>query len=192
MRVTGGQWAGRRLVIPKGPRIRPTRDQVRQALFNLLGERVIGARALDLFSGSGALGLEALSRGAAHVTFVERSGYCVEAIAANLKSLLGSDPRGENPFELLRGEALKAILKLARQGRVFDLILLDPPYGPDLARKTLIALARRAILAGEGWVVVEHDKRDPLPPDVGEGGGALTLQRAVEYGDTAVTLYRRQ
>ena len=87
MRLTGGRLAGRVIQIPKGPRIRPTQDQIRQALFNLLGESVEGARVLDLFAGSGALGIEALSRGAAQVTFVDESRFCARAIEANLRSL---------------------------------------------------------------------------------------------------------
>ncbi len=197
MRITGGRLAGRELVVPKGPRIRPTQDQVRQALFNLLGDAVKGARVLDLFSGSGALGIEALSRGASHITFVDRSGYCIEAVRANLEKLVGSDSRkilrGEDPLaSILRSDVGQALRRLDREGRRFDLVFLDPPYGADLARKTLMALTRCAIVGPAGWVVVEGDKRDPLPADAASSGCRLVLQRLEQYGDTALALYRRQ
>jgi len=187
MRVTGGKYAGRLLALPKGPRIRPTQDQVRQALFNLLGRQVEGARVLDLFAGTGALGIEALSRGAAHVTFVERSGFCMRAIEANLKNLLGQASWGS--YTLLKADVLSAIPKLATKGKLFDLVLLDPPYGPDSARKALSALCRCAIVSRSGWVVVEQDKRDPLPPTIEGSAGRLVSQRIEKYGDTALVFY---
>jgi 16S rRNA (guanine966-N2)-methyltransferase len=195
MRITAGEYAGRIIALPKGPHIRPTQDQVRQALFNLIGERVQGARMLDLFAGSGALGIEALSRGAAHATFVDRSGFCVAAIEANLKKLT-SVPGTERAIgtwyrvsTLLKTDVLSAIRKLAVRGQTFDLVLLDPPYGEDLARKTLIVLCQGAIVSQSGWVVVESAKRDPLPPAFEESGSRLVMQRVETYGDTALTFY---
>lgn len=187
MRVTGGTVAGRTISLPKGPRIRATQDQVRQALFNLLGDAVKGAEALDLFSGSGALGLEALSRGAARATFVDRSGFCVRGVEANLERLnLAGRAR------VIRSDVREALRKLARERERFNLVLLDPPYGADLARKTLMGLTRCAIVSPAGWVVVESDKRDPLPADVDSSGCRLVSQRIEQYGDTALALYRRQ
>ncbi len=195
MRITAGKYSSRHIKDPKGPVIRTTLDHVRQALFNLLGERVIGVKVLDLFSGSGALGIEALSRGASHVTFVDRSLFCIRAIEANLESLSLTtlDPA---PFALVRGEAVSVIKRLARSEETFDLVIMDPPYGRGLARKSLIALGRCAIVSPAGLVVVEHDRRESLPPEVevkGEGeGGKLNLQRLQRYGDTALTIYERQ
>ena len=188
MRITGGVWAGRRLQLPKGPHIRPTQDQVRQALFNLLGETIQGARILDLFCGSGALGLEALSRGASHVTFVDRSPFCIRAVGSNLEGL--SPVTGSTT--LRRSDAIQAIRRLHRAGEQFDLIFLDPPYGGNLARKTLIALSRYVIVSTAGWVIVEHDKRDPLSEEWSGEENRLISQRIERYGDTALTLYRRQ
>ena len=187
MRVSGGRYSNRAIVLPKGPRIRPTQDHVRQALFNILAARVEGARVLDLFAGSGALGIESLSRGAKHVTFVDRSGFCIAAIEANLKSLLGQASWGSSTF--LKADVLSAIRKLAVRGQTFDLVLLDPPYGEDLARKTLIALCRGAIVSQSGWVVAESDKRDPLPPAFEDSGSRLVSQRIETYGDTVLTFY---
>ena len=187
MRVTGGQLAGRMLHLPKGPRIRSTQDQVRQALFNILGERVKGARVLDLFAGSGGLGIEAISRGAKHATLIDRSGFCVRAIELNLKELLGAAAWEFSVFS--KSDALSAIPRLAEKGKPFDLVLLDPPYEGDLARKTLSALCRYAIVSRSGWVVVEHGKRDPPPPAVDGPAGRLVSQRVETYGDTALTFY---
>ena len=191
MRVTGGQFTGRHLQMPKGPEIRPTLDQVRQALFNLLGNRVVGAKVLDLFSGTGALGIEALSRGAAHVTFVDRSFFCVQAIEANLGTLslaTASPP----PFDIIRAEALTALRRLRREGAMVDLVFLDPPYGHHLARKSLNALGEYVIVSTAGLVVAEHDKRDPLPQQVKSEKCLFVLQRQERYGDTALTIYERQ
>ena len=216
MRITGGRWAGRQLITPKGPRLRPTQDRVRQALFNVLGSAVEGARVLELYAGSGALGLEALSRGAAHVTFVDRSGFCVRAIRENLEKLnqiprygrddIGGyarddvggpareDVRGPARVDVrvVRGDVLAVLTKLAARGGRFDLVLLDPPYGPAAARKTLIALTGCAILCESGWVVAESDKRDPLPPMLEGTQGRLKLQRTETYGDTVLAFYQRQ
>ena len=190
MRISAGKYAGRTVAPPKGPRIRPTQDYVRQAMFNILGARVEGARLLDLFAGSGALGIEALSRGAAHVTFVERSNFCVRAIEQNLKTLLGRCAWESST--LLKADVLSAIPKLAAKKKQFSLTLLDPPYGEDLARKTLIALCRGAIVSQSGWVVAESDKRDPLPPAFEESGSRLVMQRIETYGDTVLTFYENR
>ncbi len=209
MRVTGGRLAGRILQVPRGPRIRSTQDQVRQALFNLLGDRVEGARALDLFCGSGAVGIEALSRGAAHVTFVDRSGFCIEAVRKNLASFYAAPSaryplRGpiqvarETPlaYTLIRADAAATIERLGRAGEKYDWVFLDPPYGRDLATKSLNALEACAIVSPSGWVIVEQDKRDPLPHPVPGTvkvpGTGFSLQRTERYGDTALVIYARQ
>ena len=190
MRVTGGEFAGRLIQAPKGPAIRPTLDHVRQALFNLVGARITGAKVLDLFAGSGALGIEALSRGAAHATFVDRSFFCAQAIEANLQSLgCQVDP---TPFTLIRAEVLTAIRRFKRETQLFDLILLDPPYGKHLARKSLNALGDYAIVGQLGLVVAETDKRDSLPEQIRGKEAKLFLQRSVRYGDTALSFYSRQ
>ena len=187
MRITGGRYASRPLTLPKGPRIRPTQDQVRQALFNILGDRLEGARLLDLFAGSGALGIEGLSRGASHATFVDRSGFCIRAIETSLKNLFGQ--AAWEVSTLVKADALSAIQKLAEKNKKFDLVLLDPPYGPDSARKALSALCRYAIVSETGWVVAEQDKRTVFPPDLEGPADRIVLQRLETYGDTALAFY---
>src|SRR5262245_42964109 len=125
MRVIGGKAGGRILKVPKGLDVRPTPDLVKQAVFNSLGARVEGARILELFGGSGALSLESLSRGAAHAVCVELSGKHARHIEQNMAAT--GVERGK--FELRVEDALKALNHLAAEGRVFDLVLADPPYG---------------------------------------------------------------
>jgi 16S rRNA (guanine(966)-N(2))-methyltransferase RsmD len=195
VRITGGIWKGVPIRLPRGPKIRPTQDRVRQALFHLLGEQaVVGTKVLDLFCGSGALGLEALSRGAAEATFVDRSRFCLEAVEANWATCMGRGLSRSQPARIcsVRADAIQAVEKFHRHGKRFDLVFLDPPYGHHLARKVLIALGRYVIVTPIAWVVVEHDKRDPLPPTVEVEGGQMVLHRTQRYGDTALTLYRRQ
>ncbi len=192
MRITGGQYSGRVIRPPRGPRVRTTLDHVRQALFSLVRERVKGAKALDLFAGSGALGLEALSRGACHVTFVDRSGFSIQAIGENLRRL-SIAPRESKLVTLYRGDAAAAVRRLGAAGELFDLVLVDPPYHTPLARISLMAVSRHAIVSSSGWVVVEHDKRVSLPSSLEEApSGRLERLTTKRYGDTALTIYERQ
>ncbi|MCM8794862.1 MAG: 16S rRNA (guanine(966)-N(2))-methyltransferase RsmD [Candidatus Omnitrophica bacterium] len=192
MRVTGGVLSGRRLVAPKGPPVRPTADHVRQALFNLLGPRVEGASVLDLFCGSGALGIEAISRGASHVTFVDRSIFSIRAVESNLKSLGLDTRRPLLPYTLLRCDSPAAVKKLAKQSSSFDLVFLDPPYGLDLARKSLNALCRCAIVARTGLIAAEHARREELPSSMEGEGGLFVLRHSSSYGETKLSIYERQ
>ena len=166
MRIIGGDAAGLFIDAPKGFAVRPTPDLVRQAVFNSLGQRVAGARILDLFSGSGALGLECLSRGASLVTSVERSNRHAEMIRQNLAvTRLPSEH-----FELRTQDVFTAIAQLAHAKREFDLILADPPFGEKNLGRRSASFAQRlldapdlpALLAPGGWFVLGHTKRDTL------------------------------
>jgi 16S rRNA (guanine966-N2)-methyltransferase len=171
LRIVAGDFKGRRLRAPRGLRTRPTADRVREALFSMLGQ-VTGARVLDLYAGSGALGLEALSRGAASAVFVERDPRAAAAIAANLDSV-GVEA------EVRRQDALRF---LARAQGGFDLVFCDPPYdsGPRIAG----SLAERlpAVLADNARIVTESDKRTPLVLPF-----PLLAERA--YGDTRIAIH---
>lgn len=174
MRITGGALRGRRLLAPRGA-TRPTSERTREALFNLLAARTDlgGARVLDLFAGSGALGLEALSRGAAHATFAERARPALAAIRSNVASL-----GLEAQCTILRADALRI---LAAPAPAFDLILADPPYGfGEMARLPALALAR---LEPGGFFVLEHDRTHDF-----EGHPALETSR--RYGQSALSLFR--
>jgi 16S rRNA (guanine966-N2)-methyltransferase len=173
VRVVAGQFKGRRLAAPRGTRTRPTADRVREALFSMLGD-VDGARVLDLYAGSGALGIEALSRGAASAVFVERDPRAVAAIERNL------EPLGVEAT-VARAEALRW---LARAEGEFDLVFCDPPY--DVASRLAGALAERlaALTPDHARIVTESDKRNPL-----ELPFPLLTERS--YGDTRIAIHGR-
>jgi len=175
MRIVAGQYGSRRLVTPPGSATRPTSDRVREALFSVLGPAVQGARVLDLFAGSGALGLEALSRGAVSAVFVERSPRALAAIAANLATL-GVEA------EVRRMEARAALRTASARGEAYDLVFLDPPYRRAAGLGRELSEALRAVLAAGARVVSESDRRDPLELDL-----PLTDER--RYGDTIVRIH---
>jgi 16S rRNA (guanine966-N2)-methyltransferase len=165
MRITGGQAARRRLKVPKGFEVRPTPDLVKQAVFNSLGPRVVGARVLELFAGSGALSLDCLSRGAATALCVEKShkpaGFIrVNAATANLAA----------PLEVRIQDVFVAVHQLAENHRQFDLILADPPYGEKNVGRRSTSFAQQLLddpnlpklLAPGGRCVLGHAKRDTL------------------------------
>ena len=169
MRIIAGRWKSRRLAPVRGRGVRPTTDRVREAWMSILGQRIGGAAVADLFAGSGALGLEALSRGAAHVTFVERSRRAIGVLQRNIRAL---DAGGVTT--VVCGDALAHLHRLdpAR----CDLALADPPYGRGHAHRLVTLYARRPF-ARELWV--EHRTGEALPPDV--------PVRQRRYGDTVLT-----
>ena len=150
MRVIAGSAGSVPLIAPKGVKVRPTADRLKENLFNLLGPRIPGARFLDLYSGSGAIGIEALSRGAREAVFVENSRAALEAIRVNLRKC-GLDTKAR----VLGMDIGKAIRRLTEEAGPFDIIFLDPPYGMGLTRQTLTWLEESSLLAAEGMIVAE-------------------------------------
>lgn len=179
MRIIAGAFKGRRLAPVKG-RIRPTAAKVREAVFSILGPTVSGLRVLDLFAGTGALGIEALSRGAAAAVFVEDHPESLKVLRRNLEDLgLGDRTR-------VRPQPVATALKhLAGHGEIFGLAFLDPPYGGPETVAALNALAELPLLAPGARVVVEHSRRESLP----EACGGLTRLTVRRYGDTQVAFY---
>ncbi len=181
MRVIAGAARGRPLKTVKGLAVRPTTDRVRESLFNVLQPLVAGSVFLDLFAGSGAVGIEALSRGADRAVFVEQAGTHLKIIADNL------DKTGlRDRAELLRGDVLNMIPSLGVRGERFDLIFLDPPYGQDLVPRTLAVLAAAAVTVPGGVAVCEHHRKDPVPPSA----GLLLRFRELGFGETVLSFYR--
>ncbi|HMJ03080.1 MAG TPA: 16S rRNA (guanine(966)-N(2))-methyltransferase RsmD [Conexibacter sp.] len=179
MRIVAGRYGGRRITAPRGEATRPTSDRVREALFSVLGP-LEELRALDLFAGSGALGIEALSRGARHTTFVDSASAAIRAVKANLGAL-------DVPAEatIVQRQDARAFLRSARAARhEYDLVLLDPPYrlAAELGRELSPSL--REVLAPGGRVVSESDRRAPLDLDL-----PLTDER--RYGDTLIRIHDR-
>lgn len=179
MRVIAGIHKGRTLKAPTWDGLRPTSDRLRETLFNVLAPRVQGARVLDLFAGTGAVGIEALSRGAAHATFVESDRRAQALIAENLERCGIS-----GGYAIIRASASRAVEQLRRGSSFvpFDLVLLDPPYD-HAAAEALTGVD--ALVAPDGLVVFEHARRSPVPDSVGR----LTLTRDLVSGDSALAFY---
>ena len=175
MRVIAGRWGGRRLQAPPGADTRPTADRVREALFSVLGDRVEGARVLDLFAGSGALGIEALSRGAAEATFVDTAVPAIRTVRANLDALGAA-------AEVRRADARRFLGAASADARQYDLVFLDPPYRLDAALARALPAAVKAVLAPGATVVAESDRRAPL--ELG-----LQLEDERRYGDTLIRIH---
>jgi 16S rRNA (guanine(966)-N(2))-methyltransferase RsmD len=179
-RIIGGRGKGRRLSAPRGLETRPTGARVRQTLFDILAPRLPGCRFLDAFAGSGAVGLEALSRGAAAVVLIEQSAPAVAAIRNNT-TVVGAG----GDVQVFRQDAQVALPALASEGRRFDVIYLDPPYGSDLYERALDAIADAGLLASGGVVVAQHFHKRALPETI----GGLIRARSVRVGDHLLTFY---
>ncbi|NNL67889.1 MAG: 16S rRNA (guanine(966)-N(2))-methyltransferase RsmD [Myxococcales bacterium] len=179
LRVTGGQLGGRKLRVPKGDRVRPTSDRVREAVFARIGD-LSGARVLDAFAGSGALAIEALSRGAREAVLVERAQAVLAVLRDNVAQLAL-----ESSTRIVRGDARRVLERLAKAGERFDWIFLDPPYGADFLPEILTHA--RALLPEGGRIVLEASKRDPLPSHPG-----LAILDDRQYGDTRITRLGRE
>ena len=175
MRVIAGRYGGRRLQAPPGEATRPTGDRVREALFSILGAEVEGARVLDLYAGSGALGIEALSRGAAEATFVDSAPVAQRAIEANLDAL-GAQA------EVRRQDVRRFLGAASAAARQYDLVFLDPPYGLAARLGPVLSELLPGVLAPGAVVIAESDRRVPLVLD-------LPLHDERRYGDTLIRIH---
>ena len=187
MRVIAGIYRSRSIWAPEGLDTRPTSDRLRETIFNVLAPVIDGARFLDLYAGSGAVGIEALSRGAAHVTFVESNKKAVRTIRENLKALgiaSGAD--------LIEREATKALAHLAASAadgaKPFDIVFLDPPYAAEgQYDAALTALSASPLISAETIVIAEHTKH--FSPN--DSYAQMTVYRRMQQGDAALAFYRR-
>ena len=177
MRVITGTARGHKLVAPEGLDTRPTTDRIKETLFNILSPSIWDCSFLDLFSGSGAIGIEALSRGAKEAVFVEQAPKALEAIGQNL-----SQTKLTERAEVKKMDVLAALALLGSQGRQFDLIFLDPPYQKGLYGPVLEAIVREKVLKEDGMIIAEHLSKETMPPIAG-----LTVSRVKNYGATAMT-----
>jgi 16S rRNA (guanine966-N2)-methyltransferase len=178
-RIIAGRFRGRRLQAPAGLATRPTGDRMKETLYNVLGDGVAGGRVLELYAGSGSLGLEALSRGARHVVFVETAPPALAALRANVVAL-GVEP----DVEVVRDDALRYLARV--RGAAFDLVLADPPYA--LAVETALVAAGVTAVAPGGTLVLQHARRwqAPPPPD------GWRLLRPRRFGDTVIDFFVRE
>ena len=178
MRIVAGEFRGRKLHTPKGAQIRPTTDRVREAIFSIIASHLPDATVLDLFAGTGALGLEALSRGADRAVFVDRSPDAVRLIRANVELC-----RATQRAEIVQGPVAQVVQRLAHQGETFHLIFMDPPYGKGYIEETLLQLDK--IAYAQGLVVAEHHVKDLLPQRL----GTWIRTRERRYGDSAISFF---
>lgn len=169
--------------------IRPTRNIVREAVFDMLGQDLSGMFVLDLFAGSGAVGIEAVSHGAQWVIMVEKDPKCAEVIEENFRLLRAeNDAQGSLPYELLQTDVFAAVKFLAGQDKKFDMIFIDPPYSRGLAKKALKTLEAYDILQPNCVVFIQHDKKEILP----EQQGRIVLFRQRKYGNTILSVYQTE
>jgi len=180
LRVIAGEYKGRRLDPIEGRDIRPTSDMVKESLFNILGDAVIDSAFLDLFSGTGGIGIEALSRGAKHVVFIDSGIKSIKVLRGNLNRLNIKDCA-----EVYNTDYGTAINKLHEHGKSFDLIFIDPPYSMGMAESALKEIDNKNILTQSGLIVVEHDSKEDMPQKVGK----LFLYRFKKYGNTILSFY---
>ncbi|PYQ14270.1 MAG: 16S rRNA (guanine(966)-N(2))-methyltransferase RsmD [Acidobacteria bacterium] len=180
LRIIGGEKRGFTLISPEGRDTRPTSSRVREALFDILGERVRGHRFLDLFAGTGSVGIEALSRGAVQASFVEASRANVRAIRENLLAC-GLESRGKT----FAGRLPACLFRLAGKG-TFDVAFVDPPYDSELRTRVLEMLAGGSVMSPGAWIVLEHRKSwSPHGPH-----RLLRYLRTAHYGDTELSFYQ--
>ena len=176
MRVIAGKAKGHKLFAPAGNRVRPALDKVKGAIFNILYS-VEGACVLDLFAGTGAVGIEALSRGAASAVFVEEWDKATTAIERNLEHCKLADRA-----RIVRSTVARAIKVLGREQHTFDLVFVDPPYLKDLVNPTLELLATSTLLADAALIIVEHHPKEPIG-----GIAGLSLTDSRKYGQTLIS-----
>lgn len=183
MRIIAGSAKGRVLRSLRGRELRPTADRVRESLFAALGELVVGARFLDLFAGAGTVGLEAISRGAAHATFVESHQPAGRVIEGNAERCGFGDRVRVMIAPVGRGLAV-----LRRERASFDIVFVDPPYGSGQLGGVIARLSQWSeLMAGDGLMVAERSRHE----DTGPRAGIFERMRSMSYGETVVDLYRR-
>ena len=184
MRIIAGKYRGRRLKSPPSLETRPTSDRLRETLFNILAPRIKHARFLDLCAGSGAVGIEALSRDAAHGTFIDQSRPACALIETNLE-MLNIEPK---VFEVLVAEALEFLRRRVQKvSELFDIIYYDPPYAADHGVVLdYIAEHRKSLLREDGLVIVEHPRKQELSAEFGE----LRRYRELKQGDSCLSFYQ--
>ena len=181
MRVISGSAKGRPLKAVPGMGTRPTTDKVKEALFSMIGPYFDGGEALDLFAGTGGLGIEALSRGMDRAVFVDADRKAIETVSSNAKAA-----KVEERSEIYRSDAVLALKAMAKRERSFDLVFLDPPYRMKDVPDLLQFMDANAMLRDGATVVVEHESAHAYPERI----GSLALRRRAAYGETAISIYR--
>jgi len=183
MKIIGGIFRSRNFYRPEG--IRPTQNMAREALFDILGPEIKNISFLDLFAGSGAMGLEAVSRGAPKVIFVEKDQKCMNVIQENLQILMPASLKPAPEIELFEKDAFATIKWMAGEKRIVDIVFMDPPYDRGMAKKALKTLEAYDILGPNSMVIIQHDQREILPSDTGR----FLHFRHKKYGSSCFDIY---
>lgn len=181
MRVISGKVRGLKLDTPKNEDVRPTTDRVKESLFNIISPYIIDSNVLDLFAGTGSLGIECLSRGASYATFVDVSKESIKIVKSNIEKA-----RVENESTILNMDFKSAIKRLRLQNKKFDIIFMDPPYYKNMFIDAISNIDSADLLSQDGIIVVEHDKQDKFEDKIGR----LEKIRDKKYGNTTLTFYK--
>ncbi|RXI98125.1 16S rRNA (guanine(966)-N(2))-methyltransferase RsmD [Anaerobacillus alkaliphilus] len=181
MRVISGKCKGRPLKAVPGQTTRPTTDKVKESIFNIIGPYFNGGQGLDLYAGSGGLGIEALSRGIDKLIFVDQNPKAIEIIQLNLKAC-----RFEDQAEVYRNDARRALKAVAKREIKFDVIFLDPPYAKQRLEEEITFIIENELLMNEGMIVTEHDASLTLQHSI----ATVSCDRQEIYGDTGITIYK--
>ncbi len=182
MRVISGDLKGRRLINPEGTMVRPTGSRVKEALFSIIGADITGSTFVDCFCGTGNVGIEAVSRGAAHAYFIERNPRVVEILKRNLKNLGLTES-----VSIMTLDALKGIKALGKLGVSADIVFLDPPYRYGRTAEIIFSLLEHGVVAPGGVVIWQHSTKTVPAPSYGD----LTADTTRIYGDTGITFFTR-
>ena len=182
MRITGGKFCGHKLLSPSHQGLRPTSDMVREALFNILGDTVVDGKVLDLFAGSGALGIEAISRGAGSVCFVEQDHRSLRVLKNNLQRF--SDITTE--VRVFPADVFRILPKLSQEEAEYDLILIDPPYKANLWLRILQNISQLTPLSEDGLIVLEIPRYNLLPEELDK---LIRIDKRV-YGDVSLEFWK--
>lgn len=183
IRIIAGSLKSRLVNTPRGDIVRPTSNRVRESIFSVVEDHAENCCVLDLFAGAGSLGIEAISRGASHVTFVENSPQAVRVLRENIEHLDIQDRT-----TVMKVDVLGVLKEFSARRARFGMVFMDPPYSESLAHRAMAALALSGVVTEDGIVVAEHRKEDLLEQTYGE----LVLTRVLKFGDTWVSIYRRE
>lgn len=183
MRIITGIAKGRKIKAPEGIDTRPTADRVKESLFNIIASKIHDAAILDLFAGTGNLGLEAISQGAKSCTFVEHNKNTYKILNDNI-TLLGFQDKAQK----YNGDAISMLNMLGKNGRAYDIIFLDPPYGKGLVDTSIFEIDKYDLLSSDGIIISEYDINDIIPEKIGK----MSAYRTVKYGRTKVSFWNRE
>lgn len=183
LRVISGKARGLKLNAPKNDDVRPTTDRVKESLFNIINPYIMDSEILDLFAGTGSLGIECLSRGANKCVFIDNSKESINIVKSNIKKA-----RVENESIVMNLDFKSAIKSLALKNQRFDVIFMDPPYYKNMFNDALSEIDNNNILKEDGIIIVEHDTKDKFPDDIGR----LYKSREKKYGNTTITFYKME